>query len=769
MGRESTIQTSFNAGELSPLMLARIDLKKREAGLFTCVNGITLAQGAWTRRPGSLFLKEVKFSNRLTRVFPFQFSVQQTYVLEFGHQYIRFFTQHGILTLAGQSITGITKANPAVLSYSGADTYTNGDRVYVTGVVGMTQVNNREFIVANVNTGANTFELQEWINGAAVNVNSTGYDTYSSGGTVAEVFEIVSPYAEADLSSIRIVQSADTLYILHPNYIPRKLVRVSALSWALSVLVFVDGPYDTENQTTTTLTPSATTGAITITASAVTGINNDTGFQAGDVGRLVRIKNGTTWGYAEITSITSTTLVNATVHSAFAATTATAAWRLGVWSTTTGFPRCGTFFDDRLIFAGAASFPQRLDGSRTGKYQNFSPSANDGTVAADNAIAFTLNSNDVNAIRWLVDNEKGLQAGTARGEWQIRPSALNEALTPTNISGKPSTKHGSEFIQPVVAGKATLFVQRSGKKLRELAYVFESDGFKAPDMSLLAEHITRPSITEITYQEQPQAIVWGIRSDGVFLGFTYERDQDVVGWHRHELGGFSDAADTLIPVVESMTVVPAPDVTRDELYMVVRRHVNGFTKRYIELLTKMWEDGDDQEDAFHVDCGWTEISSPPDNTVTGLWHLEGETVSALVDGTKHPNVTVTNGTITLNRAVSVVNLGYPFQSDGVMLPIEGGAQEGTAQGKIKRIFRVGFWLVDTLGLKYGPDMTKLTEILVRTWGDVMGEATPLFTGVFRGRFESDYDKLGQVHWRCDGPFPATVLAVMPQVQTSDDS
>jgi hypothetical protein len=139
----------------------------------------------------------------------------------------------------------------------------------------------------------------------------------------------------------------------------------------------------------------------------------------------------------------------------------------------------------------------------------------------------------------------------------------------------------------------------------------------------------------MAYQEQPQAIMWGARSDGVLLGFTYERDQNVVAWHRHELGGFSDSNGDEIPVVESVAVRAAPDATRDELYMVVQRYINGGTKRYIEYMSKIWETEDEQEDAFYVDCGWTVVNGSPSATVTGLWHLEGETVGVYVDGTKH--------------------------------------------------------------------------------------------------------------------------------------
>jgi hypothetical protein len=149
--------------------------------------------------------------------------------------------------------------------------------------------------------------------------------------------------------------------------------------------------------------------------------------------------------------------------------------------------------------------------------------------------------------------------------------------------------------------------------------------------------------------------------------------------------------------------------------------------------------------------------------------LEGETVSIYSDGAKVPAQAVTNGKITLNVAASVITLGYAYPSDAVTLPPEGGSQDGNSQTKTKKTARVGFWMLDTLGLKYGPNFDTLTEIVNRTWGDDFGAPTPLFTGVFRGRFEGDYDALAQVYWRCDGPFPATVLALAQQLDTADGS
>lgn len=763
MGRASTIQNSFNAGELSSLLLGRQDIDKYASGTFVCLNAIVLSQGAWTRRPGTAYLHQCKFNNKLARVIPFQYSITQTYILEFGDLYIRFFTSHGILTNTAQSMTSITKAAVGVVTKA-AHGYANATRLYLSSILGMTQLANREVVVTSAT--ANTYELYD-TDGVAI--NTTNYDAFTS-GNMASIFEVTTTITQAELAELRYTQSADTLYLMHPNHAPQQLVRVSALSWALSTLVFTDGPYDSLNATTTTLTPGAATGTgVSLTASSIVGINSGTGFKTTDVGRFVRLREGATWGYALITAWVSTTVVTITILSTLTNTSAKVNWRLGTWSDTTGWPTCGAFYEDRFYLAGAALFPQRLDGSNTGIYTNFSPSANDGTVAVSNAAAFTMNSDDVNAIRWMVPNEKGLLVGTSRGEWAVKASSLLEAITPTNISAKPSTRHGSAEVAPIAAGKAVIFIQRASRKVRELAYVFEVDGFKAPDMTMLAEHITRPSIDGLAYQEQPQAIVWGVRGDGVLLGMTYERDQNVVGWHRHELGGTSSADGLDIPVVESVAVVPTPDATRDELYQVVQRYIHGGTKRYIEYMSKIWESGDEQEDAFYVDCGWTTVNAPAANVVTGLWHLEGETVGVYVDGMKHPNVVVTNGKATLNKTGTIITLGYYYNSDGQTMPIEGGSQDGSSQGKTKRIHKLGFWLLDTLGLKYGPDFDSLTEILERLWGDGMGTPTALFTGVTRERFEGDYDKLGQAAWRADGPFPANVLAVMPQFQVSDDS
>lgn len=442
--------------------------------------------------------------------------------------------------------------------------------------------------------------------------------------------ELVTTYATVDLFNLKFTQSADILFITHPSYPPRKLSRTSDTAWTITDITFIDGPYLPANVETTTMTLSGTTGSVTVTASATTGINKGDGFKTTDVGRLIRWKDpASNWTYMTITAFTSTTVVTAFIDGPDAsATTATVNWRLGVWSETTGYPATVTFHQDRLAFAGPTDNPHRLDISRTGDFENFSPTDADGTVVDDHAITNTLSADTVNAIRWLADDEKGLLIGTVGGEWLLRASDTGSRVTPSNVQSKRSTAYGSANIQPVRPGRVLLFVQRAQRKLRELAYIFEDDGFSAPDTTLIAEHITRTGIVEMAYQAEPQSIVWTVLGDGTLLSLTYDRDQKVIGWARHIVGGTSDAGATPAKV-ESVAVIPNPDGTADEVYIVVQRWINGASVRYIEYLKPFWEETNDQEDAFFVDSG---LSLDVPLAISGITQADPAVVTAAAHG-----------------------------------------------------------------------------------------------------------------------------------------
>lgn len=321
MGKQIINQTSFTSGELSPRLYSRSETAEYARGLETATNCLITSHGTVKRRNGSQFIAEVKDSSAGVRLVRFQFSQTLAYVLEFGNQYIRFFKDSGQVLESDLTITGITQANPGVVT-STAHGLSNGDHVYITGVVGMTEVNSSTVPYVVANKGTNDFELTTV---AGANVNTSGYTAYSSGGVANRILEVVSPYTTAQLNQLQYSQSGSTIYIVHPDVAPRKLTRTSNLVWSLDTIDFLPPPtYESGYLNIgTTVTPGATTGVgINFTAGSAT-------FLEGDVGRqIINLSSGET-GRASIVSVTSTTVAVCDIVEAFTDTNAIAD---GDWS-----------------------------------------------------------------------------------------------------------------------------------------------------------------------------------------------------------------------------------------------------------------------------------------------------------------------------------------------------------------------------------------------------------------------------------------------------
>lgn len=783
MARAAPLQSNFNAGELDSRMAGRVDYDRLRSAVAVALNSIPRVTGSITRRPGTYFCDEVRDSTVATRLVRFKYSTIQAYVLEFSPGAIRFKKNQGPIHDLTLTITGITQSSPAVLTYTGTDP-ANGDQFDLSGIVGMTELNGMRVVVSNVNAGANTFQLLG-LNGLPV--NTTSLTAYSSGGSADRVYKIASPYLEADLFQLQFAQNADTMYIWHPDYPERALTRASDTSWALTQVTYIDGPYMAENSTGTTLTPSAfAPGAgVTITASSTTGINNNAGFQTTDVGRLIRMKQGSIWGYCLITARASTTSITVTIINTLTSTVAKTNWQLGLYSDTTGYPACGTFYGDRLYRGGCPQEPDRIDGSRVSNYLHMGQTDADSTVADNNAVARRLNEDDVQAIRWMRGTGNGLLVGTLEGEWLVSPSTNSEAITPTNIDAKMSTPYGSATIQPVKAGTALVSVESGGRRLREVQYQYYENLIQAPDMTVIAEHITkgdydpadphgqtstvaRSGVKELSYQRKPIPVVWAVRNDGVLLGNTFSKDEKVTGWHRHIIGGVSNAEGTAHAEVESCTVIPSSDESYDELWLVVKRYLNGRTVRYNEFLMRPHEQGDDPKDAVYVDCALT-YDGAATTTITGLHHLAGASVQVCVDGATHPDVSVSAfGSITLTHEASVVHVGYTYNSDGQTLRYDVGAEDGTALGKLQRIHHVAFLLYETLGLQVGRSFSTLRALPFRSAADVLGAAPPLFNGIKDDdSWDGDMSKGEVICWRFSNVHPGEILAILPRMHTND--
>ena len=756
MARVAVQLTNFTGGELSPRLDGRNDLAKYASGCKTLQNMIVYPHGSAARRSGTSFVAEVENSAEKTRLIPFEFSTTQTYILEFGNEYIRFYKDGGAILEANKTITGITQADPGVVSIT-SHGFSNGDTIVISGVVGMTEVNGKRFKVANVNT--NDFELQD-IDG--VDVDTTSFTAYASGGIANRVYQIATTYLTADLFQIKYAQSADVMYLCHPEYSVKKLSRTGHTSWSITEVDFTDGPYLDDNITATTLGTSAHTvgSGVTLTASAITGINSNTGFQSTDIGRLVSFRDG----YGEITAFTSTTVVTITIIKDMGSSSASTDWGLGAFSDTTGYPSCVTFYEQRLVFAGTEAQPQTLYFSRSGDYENMDENRG-GTVAADDAMIYTIASNQVNVIQSLKAT-RTLIILTSGGEFTLNSDSTGTAVSPTNINIKKQSNYGASNIDALSVGNATLFVQRAKRKLRELAYNFDTDGYVAPDMTILAEDVTLSGLDELTYQQEPHSIIWGIRGDGVLVGLTYQRSEQVVAWHQHKLGGSFGA--TNHGIVESVISISGNSFNRtdeDQLWVIVKRTINSVTRRYVEYLTPF--EFDSSLTQFQFTDSALSYSGSATSTLTGLEHLNGETVRVIANGATHPDEVVSSGSVTLDRTTTSAKVGLPYTSTLQTMRLDVGSQDGTSQGKTKRIFDVTLRMYETVGAKVGPDLNNLEEIPFRSSAATMNDPVPLFTGdkkiEFRGNFETD----GYLFVVQDQALPMTLLSLYPRLITND--
>ena len=238
------------------------------------------------------------------------------------------------------------------------------------------------------------------------------------------------------------------MYITHPNHDARKLSRTGHTAWTLTQIEFTDGPYLTENTTATTMTPSGTTGSITLITASSLRLHQLTLID------LIRFSNG----YAKITGFTSTTVVDATVKDDFDNTNAVSAWKLGAFSDTTGHPSCVSFFEQRLVFAGTTNEPQTLYFSKSGDYENMTAGTN-----ADDAMIYTIASNQVNRIRYL-KAQRTLIVGTTGGEFTVSADGTDAAITPSNIVIKKQSSYGTANVDAIAAGNAVLFLQKAKRK-----------------------------------------------------------------------------------------------------------------------------------------------------------------------------------------------------------------------------------------------------------------------------------------------------------------
>lgn len=598
-----------------------------------------------------------------------------------------------------------------------------------------------------------------------------GYFRFHTQGATLESspgvpYEIISPYAEADLFSIHYVQSADVLTLVHPNYPPKELRRLGTLNWTLTDVSFapsISAP--AAPAVTATRAPSHSNVIpyfYKITAVDTTGVGESLASPAGQTD----IDNN---------------LLQTGAHNDLAWTAVTGASRYNVYRQDNGlfgfigqtddvifrddgitpdlsrtppeqynpfagagdYPGAVSYFEQRRCFAGTTNRPQNLWMTRPGTESNLSFSV---PTRADDSINIRVAAREANTIRHIVPLSS-LVLLTSAAEWQVS-SGSSDAITPTSISVKPQSYIGANNVQPVIVNNNLLYGAARGGHVRELAYSWQASGYVTGDLSLRAPHLFDGlSVVDMAYAKSPQPVCWFVSSNGKLLGLTYVPEQQIGAWHQHDTDG----------AFESIAVVAEGD--EDALYAVVRRTVNGNTVRYIErMASRMFAS---QEDAFFVDSGST-YSGSPATTISGLTWLEGKTVSILADGAVHPRRVVTGGAITLENPASVVHVGLPYQSDLQTLPLAMQIDGAFGQGRYKNVNRAWLRVHRSSGIFVGPTENELTEAKQRTTEDY-GTPPALKSEEIEVMVRPAWADSGQVYVRQSDPLPLTIVSMTLEV------
>jgi hypothetical protein len=737
---EGVIQRSFSAGELSPSLYARADLARYIAGLRTAHNWWIESEGGASNRAGFGFVEQCKTNDEGIRLMPFVPPTGNGFAIEIGSGYFRFYRNGGPVVVTSAS------------AWSSLTAYVPGDIVSNDGAFWHAHT-------ANTNEEPGSSADASW-------------HELPDG-----VLEIPTPYSLAQIPDWN--QSGSIVTLTHPEQAPRELVYVSTTRWFLRTVTTGAGISAPANVAGTPASGGSSGAASQDWRFVVTAAHEDTFEES--IASSVETVNSITPTQADPIALAWDAQGDAAEFYVYAdpfgngvfgyvGTAATNSFNYAgqdpdfgltppiarsLFNSPDGFPSHSAVHQQRRLFANTNDEPDAVYGSRVGFPNNFQISS---PLQDDDAITFRIAGNNNHAVQAMRSLKAGLVVLTKGGEWTVgRPGV---PLTPASITPDQETYVGiAENVRPVVVGNSIIYAQQRANILRDLSFDQAVEGLAGRDLTIFARHLfkQRKTLERVDYQQVPHSIVWCVRSDGVLLGLTYVKDQDVVAWHRHTTGASG--------LFEDVCVVP--ETNEDALYVIVSRLIDGERRRYVERL----ESRDIRSeffstDAFFVDSGLTYSGSPAD-LVTGLENLEGEIVAVLGDGevvfdgdpTKQEaeNFRVSNGALALPASYSVIHVGLPIPTpdlETLDLDVQGAA----LRDKRKRVAQLNL-LVERSSRTFraGPDSDSL-----QPYDPSIGEGDSVeFTGQVEMQLTSYFGQYGRILVRQTDPLPISISGVIP--------
>lgn len=702
------MQPSFTGGELSPKAAARLDAERYYRSAATMENLVAIPQGPAVRRPGTMYVAATD-SNNVARLIPFRYATDDAYVLEFTDELMRVYRDHGLVVNDDDAAFELATSYD-VNEIDDLQVWQSADVCFLVDGHGWPQrlarVDHNDWSIADAEIEDGPF-LTENLTATTIAASAVSGEDVDLVATTA-IFEEGHEGSYWRLRDLVAIQTASgTFTEVDVNSTELTCQAGNNFQWSVTgscvATVALQMSFD-EGSTWTAYTVLESTSVASTTEQVYL---NDTGqdvtlriyctdYTSGTVKYALWVHAYMHTGVVRITEVTDACNVVCDVVRTLASTDATVRWSEGAWSGVRGYPRAIGSYADRLVLASTTYQPLTIWFSATGEYESFDAAAGDDA----DSFGYTLGRAEQDPILWVSSQRsRGLIVGTGGAVFELEPFDSTQGIKPANpptISNTLAVPCAA--VSPVLADNILLVLQRGGRKVREVLYSYDADALVAPDLTLLADHVTAGGVTGLAWSQQPYPILWCVRADGVLLGLTYDRNYQVVAWSRHVLGG--DGA------VESACVIPGDE--EDELWLSVARTIDETTVRYVEYLSP-WDWGDDPNDAVFVDSCVT-YDSTAATTISGYDHVEGEDLAVLADGAPVSGLTVADGELVLPAAASVVQAGLGYASTLTTVRYDFAGEGGVTWHRSKAIGRAVVSFYETLGATIGPDAVAAHQI-----------------------------------------------------------